>query len=73
MEKKSNSLFKLIAVLMLLLHVLRGNELSFTIDGILPFILYYGTILLFIFCFAWDAYGHIKALYIKLKMKRRDS
>lgn len=67
MKNKLNNMFKLVAALMLLLHVLRGNELSFTIGGILPFILYYGTIILFIFCFAWDTYDHIKALYIKFK------
>ena len=67
MKNKLNGMFKLVAVLMLLLHVLRGSELSFTIGGVLPFVLYYGTMILFIFCFAWDTYGKIKELYIKLK------
>ena len=67
MKKKLDSMFRLIAILMLLLHVLRGYELSFTIDGVLPFILYYGTVVLFIICFLCEAIGNIKELYIKLK------
>ena len=67
MKKNLNGMFKLVATLMLLLHVLRGYELSFIIGGMLPFILYYGTIILFIYCFACDTYNKIKELNIKPK------
>ena len=66
MGNKINSMFRLVAILMLLLHVLRGSGLSFTSGGILPFVLYYCTVLLFIFCFAWDTYGHVKKLISSL-------
>ena len=67
MKKNLNGMFRLVATLMLLLHVLRGYELSFTIGGKLPFILYYGTIVLYIICFLCEAFDSFKSLYISLK------
>ena len=66
-EKILNSMFKLVATLMLLLHVLRGNELSFKNGGELSVVLYYGTIVLYIGCFLCETLSSMKKLYLKLK------
>lgn len=48
MKKSSNRIFMLILNLMLLLHILRGPELSFIIGGCVPYILYYGMMILYV-------------------------
>ena len=48
MKKDSTGGFMLVSILMMVLHIMRGRELSFTINGVFPYVLYYGTIALFV-------------------------
>ena len=48
MKKNSTGLFMTVSSLMLLLHILRGNNLTFIIGGWIPYALYYGTIGLYV-------------------------
>ena len=59
MKKNSTSIFMLVSMLMHLLHVLRG-DLSFIVDGELPYILYYGTMVLYVICFSCYTYPVFK-------------
>ena len=65
MKKNSASMFMLISTLMLLLHILRGPALTFTISGKLPYILYYGTIALYVFCHAYNVIRFFRIKYKK--------
>ena len=48
MKKNLTGLFMAVSSLMLLLHILRGNDLTFIVSGWLPYVLYYGTIGLYV-------------------------
>ena len=44
MKKNLTGLFMAVSSLMLLLHILRGNDLTFIMGGWVPYALYYGAI-----------------------------
>lgn len=66
MKKNSTNGFMMIAILMQLLHAMRG-ELSFIIEGKFPYVLYYGTMGLYVACLMGYLFGITKRLINKEK------
>jgi len=60
MKKSSVSIFMLISTLMLLLHILRGSDLTFIISGWIPYVLYYSTITLYVVGLLYRIYDVLK-------------
>ena len=66
MKKNSIGGFMLVAILMQLLHTLRG-DLTFIIDGKLPYVLYHGTMALYVICLL----GYLNGIIKNLRGKRK--
>ena len=62
MKKSPSSIFIPISILMQLLHIMRGPKLSFIMGGWFPYILYYGTMALYLICLICYLFGSIKRL-----------
>ena len=60
MKKNLTSLFMAVSSLMLLLHLLRGNDLTFIIGGWVPYALYYGTISLYVIGLLYRLFSNVK-------------
>lgn len=62
MRKNFTGMFMLVSVLMQLLHILRGAELCFIIGGPFPYVLYYGTMVLYVVCLIRYLFSSVKRL-----------
>lgn len=71
MRKNFSGVFMVVSILLMYLHTLRGWEPAFVVGGRLPYILYYGTIGLFIICLMLYGYDVVKNLYDKIKNSRK--
>ena len=65
--KKSTNMFMLVAILMHLLHTMRGSELTFIIDGSFPYVLYHGTMALYVVCLIFHVFNAVTRIRNKLK------
>jgi len=68
MKKNSTGGFMLVSILMHLLHTLRGQNLTFTIEGSFPYVLYYGTMALYVICLL----NHICSIVIRIHNNRKN-
>jgi len=69
MKKNLTDMFVLLSMLLHFLHVIRGPELIFTMDGRFPYILYYGAMILYVLCFLYYSYLCVKRLCAGRKKK----
>ena len=60
MKKNLTGLFMAVSSLMFLLHVLRGNDLTFIMGGWVPYALYYGTIGLYVIGLLSRLFSNVK-------------
>jgi len=67
MKKNFTDMIILVSMLLHFLHIIRGPELAFTIGGRFPYMLYYGTMGLYVLCFLYYTYVSAKKIHAKRK------
>jgi len=73
MKKNATGIFLPISILLVMLHTLRGHDLTFTVAGRLPYILYYATMGAYGLGLLRYGYHVVKMLCVKIGKNRQRS
>ena len=70
LRKNFSGMFMVLSILLMSLHTMRGWKPVFIVEGSFPYIMYYGTIGLYVVCLLWYGYDLAKTLYHKTVRKK---